>query len=142
MVLPVSNTLYNIILQKELIYRIEKGLNKGKATNALARAIFFGKGGKLHEKALKNQLQRASVLNIIINAISVWNTICLEKTIDFLKEKNALKEDLLNYIFPLGWEHINLLAGYTFSMKNVISLGNIRSLNEPRNLNTVSARVF
>ncbi|OAH52785.1 hypothetical protein AWH48_13310 [Domibacillus aminovorans] len=45
--------------------------------NALARALFFGKRGELRERALQDQLQRASALNILINAISVWNTVYL-----------------------------------------------------------------
>jgi hypothetical protein len=101
----------------------------------LARAIFFGKRGELHEKELKDQLQRASALNIIFNAISVWNTVYLEKAIEYLKEKNVLKEELLNYISPLDWEHINFLGEYTFNMKNITSLTNLRSLNEPSNFN-------
>ena len=52
-------------------------LNKGEAMNALARAIFFGKYGELRERALQDQLQRASALNILINAISIWNTVYL-----------------------------------------------------------------
>jgi len=130
---------YSIILDyisnEALRRKIQKGLNKGEATNALARAIFFGKRGELHEKALKDQLQRASALNIIINAISVWNTVYLEKAIDYLKERNVLKEELLNYISPLDWEHINFLGEYTFNIKNITSLNNLRSLNEPNNLN-------
>ncbi len=38
---------------------IQRGLNKGKATNALARALFFGKHGELRESALQDQLQRS-----------------------------------------------------------------------------------
>lgn len=52
--------------------------------NALARAIFFGKHGELRERALQDQLQRASALNIIINAISIWNTVYLTKAIHLL----------------------------------------------------------
>lgn len=115
--------------------RIHRGLNKGEAMNALGRAIFFGKRGEFHEKALKDQLQKSSALNIIINAITVWNTVYLEKAVEYLKEKNALNEDLLNYISPLGWEHINLLGEYSFNMKNVTTIGNLRPLNEPTNLN-------
>lgn len=133
----IEKTIFilDYISNEALRRRIQKGLNKGEATNALARAIFFGKRGELHEKALKDQLQRASALNIIINAISVWNTVYLEKAIEYLKEKNALKEELLNYISPLDWEHINFLGEYTFNMKNITSLTNLRSLNEPSNLN-------
>lgn len=48
--------ILDYISNEALRRRIQKGLNKGEATNALARAIFFGKRGELHEKALKDQL--------------------------------------------------------------------------------------
>jgi hypothetical protein len=54
-----------------------------------------------------NQLQRASALNIIINAISVWNTLHLTKAIQYQKEIGNFNEDLLHHMSPLGWEHIN-----------------------------------
>lgn len=95
--------------------RIHRGLNKGEAMNALARAIFFGKHGELRERALQDQLQRASALNILINAISVWNTLYLTKATEFQTKKGVLHEELLNHISPLGWEHINFLGEYTFN---------------------------
>ncbi len=77
--------------------------------NGLARALFFGKRGELQEQGLQDQLQRASALNIIINAINVWNTVYLTEATKLLKEKGNLQEDLLKHISPLGWEHINFL---------------------------------
>ncbi len=53
--------------------------------NGLARAIFFGKQGELRERTIQHQLQRASALNIIINAISVWNTLHLTKAVEYQK---------------------------------------------------------
>ncbi|WP_010648716.1 Tn3 family transposase [Oceanobacillus massiliensis] len=109
--------------------RIQKGLNKGEAMNALARAIFFGKHGELRERALQDQLQRASALNIIINAISVWNTVYLEQAVTILREKGELKEELLNHISPLGWEHINFLGEYRFESKTQTTVDSLRPLN-------------
>ncbi|WP_461389102.1 Tn3 family transposase [Desulfosporosinus fructosivorans] len=108
--------------------RIHRGLNKGEAMNALARAIFFGKFGELRERALQDQLQRSSALNIIINAISVWNTVYLNKAIEFRKDKGNLKEELLNHISPLGWEHINFLGEYKFDIKQTTTLNTLRPL--------------
>lgn len=50
--------------------------------NGLARAIFFGKQGELRERSMQSQLQKASALNLIINAINIWNTLYLEKVIN------------------------------------------------------------
>lgn len=70
----IEKTIFilNNISDESLRRKIQRGLNKGEAMNALARAIFFGKHGELRERALQDQLQRSSALNLLINAISVW----------------------------------------------------------------------
>lgn len=95
----------------------------------MARAIFFGKRGELRERELLDQLQRASALNILINAISIWNTMYLQKAIDYLKSTDKLNEDLLKNIAPLGWEHINFLGEYTFNLRNIPNTDELRKLN-------------
>lgn len=110
--------------------RIHRGLNKGEAMNALARAIFFGKHGELRERALQDQMQRASALNIIINAISIWNTIYLQQATEQRKEQGSLQEELIKYISPLGWEHINFLGEYKFNFKQNTSQNSLRPLRQ------------
>jgi len=81
------------------------------------------------ERELQDQLQRASALNILINAISVWNTVYLQKAIDYLKSENDFDENLLKHISPLGWEHINFLGEYSLNMKNIPKQNEFRPLN-------------
>ncbi|SCC00322.1 Transposase for transposon [Bacillus mycoides] len=88
--------------------------------NGLARAIFFGKQG---ERTIQHQLQRASALNIIINAISIWNTLHLTKAVKYQKRIGSFNENLLHHISPLGWEHINLLGEYHFNSEKVVQVG-------------------
>nr|WP_229535442.1 transposase [Pelosinus baikalensis] len=128
----IEKTIFilDYISSESMRRRIQKGLNKGEAMNALARAIFFGKHGELRERALQDQLQRASALNIIINAISVWNTVYLSEATKVLKNSGELKENLLNNISPLGWEHVNFLGEYRFDTKKIASLNSLRLLNE------------
>ena len=109
--------------------RIQRGLNKGELMNALARTLFFGKHGQFREHALQDQLQRASALNILINAISVWNTVYLNKAVTLLRERGTLQENLLKHVSPLGWEHINLLGEYRFESTRSNSLDKLRPLN-------------
>lgn len=127
----IEKTIFilNYLSSEALRRKIQKGLNKGEAMNALARAIFFGKQGELREHTMQSQLQRASALNIIINAINVWNTLHLEKAISYKRQSQDFKEELLNHISPLGWEHINLLGEYCFDLKPVISVDSLRPLN-------------
>lgn len=83
----------------------------------------------LEKEKLQDQLQRASALNILINAISIWNTTYLQKAIDHLKQNYAFDESLLKHISPLGWEHMNLLGEYNFDVKNILELDELRPLN-------------
>ncbi|HBL2554834.1 TPA: Tn3 family transposase, partial [Enterococcus faecium] len=108
----IEKTIFilNYISDESLRRKIQRGLNKGEAMNGLARAIFFGKQGELRERTIQHQLQRASALNIIINAISIWNTLHLTTAVEYKKRTGSFNEDLLHHMSPLGWEHINLLG--------------------------------
>lgn len=111
--------------------RIHRGLNKGESINALARALLFGKYGILIEKSIKNQLQRALALDILINAINIWNTVYLNKAITELKqtkEFDRLDDELFKHISPLGWRHINFLGDYTFDFSKRTTLDSLRPL--------------
>lgn len=127
----IEKTIFilDYITDESLRRRIHRGLNKGEAMNALARAIFFGKRGEFRERELQDQLQRASALNILINAIGIWNTTYLQKAIDYLKQECAIDESLLKHISPLGWEHINLLGEYNFDVKSIPESDQLRPLN-------------
>ncbi|MCC3357273.1 Tn3 family transposase [Bacillus sp. REN16] len=126
----IEKTIFilNYISDESLRRKIQKGLNKGEAMNGLARAIFFGKRGELRERTIQHQLQRASALNIIINAISIWNTLHLTKAVEYQKRSGRFNEELLHHMSPLGWEHINLLGEYHFNLEKVVSLDSLRPL--------------
>ncbi|MED1820713.1 Tn3 family transposase [Bacillus subtilis] len=126
----IEKTIFilNYISDESLRRKIQKGLNKGEAMNGLARAIFFGKQGELRERTIQHQLQRASALNIIINAISIWNTLHLTKAVEYQKRSGSFNEVLLHHMSPLGWEHINLLGEYHFNSEKMVSLDSLRPL--------------
>ena len=64
----------------ELRRRVNAGLNKGEARNALARAVFFNRLGEIRDRSFEQQRYRASGLNLITAAIVLWNTVYLEWT--------------------------------------------------------------
>ncbi len=122
----INNT--QVVVGHSLLRRIQRGLNKGESMNALARAIFFGKQGELRERALQDHLQRASSLNLIINAISIWNTVYLSQAIEHFKNIGKYQEELLPHISPLGWKHINFLGEYSFIPEILNSIHALRPL--------------
>lgn len=129
----IEKTIFilDYISSEALRRKIHRGLNKGEAMNALARAIFFGKHGELRERALQDQLQRASALNILINAISVWNTVYLSQATEYKRTQGTFKEELMQHTSPLGWEHINFLGEYKFDLKQATTLTSLRPLKKP-----------
>jgi Mor family transcriptional regulator len=55
------------------------GTSLGKlAWNALARTVFFHRLGEIRDRSYENQRYRASGLNLVIAAITLWNTVYLE----------------------------------------------------------------
>jgi hypothetical protein len=104
-------------------------LNKGEARNALARAVFIHRLGEIRDRSFEQQRYRASGLNLVTAAIVLWNTVYLERTTHALRESGKLaKEDMLQYLSPLGWEHINLTGDYVWRQNRKSDDGQFRPL--------------
>ncbi|MEW9576049.1 Tn3 family transposase [Bacillus toyonensis] len=49
------------------------------------------------------------------------------KAIELLSSKHDVNEELLKHISLLGWEHINFLGEYRFSLKGVTTLDKLKN---------------
>lgn len=113
----------------DLRRKVTAGLNKGEARNTLARAVFFNRLGEIRDRSFEQQRYRASGLNLITAAIVLWNTVYIDRTITTLtNDGNSPDPDLLRFLSPLGWEHINLTGDYTWPRANHIKPGKYRPL--------------
>ena len=91
-------------------------LNKGEARNALARAIFFNRLGELRDRTFENQRHRASGLTLLTAAVTLWNTVYLDRAVRHLRASGIeVPDELLAHVAPLGWEHIGLTGDYLWS---------------------------
>ena len=108
--------------------RVQIGLNKGEAKNALARAVFFNRLGELRDRSFENQRYRASGLNLVVAAIVLWNTAYLERVVQALRDIGNADDSLLPHLSPLGWEHINLTGDYSWQQNKQVEQGNFRPL--------------
>lgn len=103
---------------------IQAGLNKGEARNTLARAVFMHRLGEVRDRKPENQSYRASGLTLLTAAISLWNTVYMERAIDALKRKGLkINEQLLSQLSTLGWEHINLTGDYIWKSNRIPASG-------------------
>jgi TnpA family transposase len=112
--------------------KVTAGLNKGEARNTLARAVFFNRLGEIRDRSFEQQRYRASGLNLLTAAIVLWNTVYLDRTVATLTSGGGdIDPDLLRFLSPLGWEHINLTGDYTWPRANHIKPGKYRPLRHP-----------
>ncbi|MFK0380320.1 Tn3 family transposase [Pandoraea sp. NPDC090278] len=113
----------------ELRRRVQVGLNKGEAKNALARAVFLNRLGEIRDRSFENQRYRASGLNLVVAAIVLWNTIYLDRAVQSLRDAGKeIDERLLSHLSPLGWEHINLTGDYVWKPNKQFGKGKFRPL--------------
>jgi TnpA family transposase len=109
--------------------RVLIGLNKGEHLHSLARDIAFGRQGRFHDRGYEAQLNRASALSLVINAIAVWNTRYFEQAQTALAKQGVpVPEEVWQHLSPLQWAHIHLNGSYHFT--NLALEGDFRPLRE------------
>ena len=53
---------------------------------------------------------------MVIAAIILWNTVYMEQAIEALRARgDTITDDLLGYLAPLAWQHINLTGDYVWA---------------------------
>ncbi len=104
------------LMDLELRRRSHGNLNKGESRHALARAVFFHRLGELRDRTAEAMAYRASGLNLVVNAIILWNTTYLARTVHYVREQGvALTDALLSHVAPVKWDHIALTGDYLWS---------------------------
>ncbi len=115
----------------ELRRRVQLGLDKGEAKNALARAVFLNRLGELRDRSFENQRYLASDLNVVVAAIILWNTVYLEWAIHSLRTAGMdVDEQALPHLSPLGWEHITLTGDKLWRQRLPIAPGTLPPLRK------------
>ncbi len=125
----IERTLFMLAwLEDPALRRVTSGLNKGEARNSLARAVFFNRLGEIRDRCFENQRHRASGLNLVVAAITLWNTVYLERATEQMARSRQIDPALLQHVSPLGWEHINLTGDYTWHTNKRVAKGGFRPL--------------
>ena len=91
--------------------------------------MFFYRLGEIRDRSFEQQRYRASGLNLVTAAIVLWNTVYLERAVAALRSHALpVDEDLLRYLSPLGWEHVNLTGDYLWRSNTKTGGGKFRPL--------------
>ena len=68
----------------------------------------------------------------MVNVIVLWNTIYMDAALNQLRAEgfDVRAEDVAR-LFPLGFEHINMLGRYAFTLPEPVARGELRPLRDP-----------
>ena len=67
-------------------------------------------------------------LNLIVAAITLWNTVYIERAVDNRRLEHAIDDALLSHLSPLGWEHVHLTGDYVWHANRRVAKGRYRAL--------------
>jgi hypothetical protein len=104
----------------------------GEGRHSLARDVFHGKRGELHQRYREGQEDQLSALGLVVNMIVLWNTIYMDAILTRLRNEGfAVKDEDVARLSPFGHDHINLLGRYSFAVPDAVARGELRPLRRP-----------
>ncbi len=107
-------------------------LNRGESRHSLARNVFHGKRGELHQRYREGQEDQLGTLGLVVNVIVLWNTIYMDAILTQLKQEGYKMQDSdIARLSPLTYNHINMLGRYSFVVSESIARGELRPLRKP-----------
>ena len=111
--------------------QINRQLNKGELLHALRRYLFIANEAQIRKRQPDEQLNQAACLNLVTNAVVVWNTVYMWEVIKQLQtEGYRINEEDLKHISPARYEHINVYGKYSFPVGQTLARQGLRELRK------------
>lgn len=113
--------------------RIMRQLNKGEALHDLRAALVIANKGHLRHPRGEHLAHQASCLNLVTNAVIVWNTVYMAAVVEQLKQEGyPVQESDLAHVWPTRYAHINVYGKYHFNLDEARERQGLRPLRQPR----------
>ena len=107
-------------------------LNKGKSVHALKAHLIVANRGLLGRKTDEGLQHQVRCLNLLTNAIILWNSIYMAEALQQLeREGHSVNPEDLRYIWPTRFEHINVYGRYEFNLEEAQRRVGLRALRNP-----------
>lgn len=111
-------------------------LNKGEAIHSLKSFLSIGNRGILKRKTDEDLQHQVGCLNLLTNAIILWNTVYMGEVLKQLQhEDREINPEDLQHIWPTRFEHINIHGKYKFNVREEAKREGLRQLRTPDDLN-------
>jgi TnpA family transposase len=111
--------------------RVMRQLNKGEALHDLRAYLMIANKGQLRRKRGDELVNQASCLNLVTNAVIIWNTVYMAEVVAQLKQEGyPVHESDLAHIWPTRYEHINVYGRYHFNIEEARRRKGLRPLRQ------------
>src|SRR5712692_10386222 len=130
----IGKTLHLLDLVDDEAYRrsLLIQVNTGERRHGLARRVFQGRRGELHQAYRAGQEDQLGALGLVLNAIVSWNTRYMGLALDELRATGMLiRPEDVERLSPLVHHHIHLDGRYSFSLPEPLAHGQMRPLRDP-----------
>lgn len=127
----IAKTFYLLHYIDDASYRrrILIQLLRGEQRHRLARVVFHGQKGEVRQKYQEGQEDQLGALGLVVNMIVLWNTLYMNKAIDYLKAGGLeVRDEHVARLTPLGFDHIRFLGHYDFTLRARPEAGGLRPL--------------
>jgi hypothetical protein len=97
--------------------------------HSLRRFLFVAHEGHIRKRHHEDQLNQASCLNLVTNAVIVWNSVYMWEALEQLKrEGHQIDESDVKHLSPARYEHINVFGKYQFPVTDELDRKQLRPL--------------
>ena len=109
--------------------RVHTQLNKGEKLHDLRKFLFFAREGMVTQKYEDGQANQAGCLNLLTNAVIVWNTVYMQAALDAIQHEGyPVQEEDLVHLWPIRFAHIHRYGKYEFNVEAARARVGLRSL--------------
>lgn len=109
--------------------RILVQLNKGEEVHGLREFLFFDNKGQIRKQQPDDLVNLAGCLNLVSNAVIVWNTVYMQAAIEELKERgHSINEADFVHLSPVRFKHINRYGKFRFDVGDDLAPSGLRPL--------------
>jgi TnpA family transposase len=132
----IEKTLFLLHWVDDITYRRRTltQLTRIEHRHRLARAIRFGREGKMYEKYQEGQEDELNALGLVLNMVVLWNTRYMNAALDYLRQTNFdVRDEDVERLSPLISNHINFVGKYHFSLPEEVKHGELRPFHNPNN---------
>ena len=99
--------LLRYIQDEPLRAQMQLQLNRGERRHQLARRLFFGNQGAFQTGDYEEMMNKATCLSLLSNAVVVWNTVQMSRTIAQLRANGeTIADEDLARVSPLALAHV------------------------------------